>query len=154
MNEISNFTDGIENIRSPKVMIVDDSGVNREVIKIFLANDFPEPYMARNGQEAVNILTNQPVDIVLMDIHMPIMDGLKATRVIRESQTDWANIKIIAITGDVQFHRIEVCKQYAFDDVIAKPVLQEELVKKIMTVWHESFTLDQSKPETFQNSAQ
>ena len=108
MNEISNFTDGIENIRSPKVMIVDDSGVNREVIKIFLANDFPEPYMARNGQEAVNILTNQPVDIVLMDIHMPIMDGLKATRVIRESQTDWANIKIIAITGDVQFHRIEV----------------------------------------------
>ncbi len=143
MNDQKHTPDDAHNVRPPKVLIVDDSGVNREVMKIFLARDFPEPYLARNGHEAVNILLKHPVDIVLMDIHMPIMDGLKATKIIRESQKDWANIKIIAVTGDDHFHRIEVCKRYAFDDVMAKPVLQEELVTKIMSTWRESLFLEQ-----------
>ena len=143
MTEQLNIYDSATHVKPPKVLIVDDSGVNREVMKIFLANDFPEPYLARNGQEAVNILLQHSVDIVLMDIHMPIMDGLMATKIIRESQKDWANIKIIAVTGDDHFHRIEVCKHYAIDDVIAKPFLQEELVTKIMSIWQESFILDE-----------
>jgi len=132
MNQNVTSLTGLDPAQSPQILIVDDSGVNRDVVKIFLEHQFPTPYSATNGQEALDILKTYAVDIILMDIHMPIMNGLQATKVIRESELPLANTKIIAITGDDRFHNREICKRYLFDDVIAKPIRQDDLVKLLL----------------------
>jgi CheY-like chemotaxis protein len=84
---------------------------------------------ANNGREALDILGLMHVDVVLMDIHMPIMDGIEATLEIRGSNQPWANVIIIALTADPDYQQKRICKNIGMDDTIAKPVKREDILK-------------------------
>lgn len=80
-----------------KVLVVDDQPSTRQGIMALLelAPDIEVTHEASNGQEAVQLVADQQPDVVLMDVRMPVMDGLEATRQIKES---WPQTKIIVLT--------------------------------------------------------
>jgi CheY-like chemotaxis protein len=84
---------------------------------------------ANNGREALDTLGLMHVDVVLMDIHMPVMDGIEATLEIRGSKEPWANVVIIALTADPDYQQKRICKNIGMDDTIAKPVKREDILR-------------------------
>lgn len=111
-----------------RVLVVDDNTTNHMVVSSLLETLVGEIHIANNGQQAIDILKTTPIDIVLMDIHMPIMDGIEATLAIRASAEPWADILIIALTADPQYQQIRLCKNIGMDDALPKPVKLVELL--------------------------
>jgi CheY-like chemotaxis protein len=104
-----------------RVLVVDDHPVNRRVIRLFLAPFECELFEAENGKEALEALEAEPVDIVLMDVNMPVMDGLEATRRLR-ADPRFAQLPVIALTADVMSAQIKTCLAAGADAHVAKPI--------------------------------
>jgi CheY-like chemotaxis protein len=119
-------------ITNLKILIVDDNEINRFLLKKMLSKfpfllDFCE-----NGQEAVDKLMTKEFDIVLMDIHMPVMNGLEATKIIRELQEPYfKELPIIALTASILPNDIDEIFKIGFNDYQSKPFKIEELTEKI-----------------------
>ena len=110
------------------VLCVEDNPINQKVVKRLIGKRVNQLYFADNGQEALNILNTVPVDVVLMDIHMPIMDGIETTLEIRKSNETYANVIIIALTADPDYQQRRICRNIGMDDTIAKPVKREDIL--------------------------
>jgi len=111
------------------VLCVEDNPVNQKVVKRLIGKRVAGLHFANNGREALDILGMVHVDVVLMDIHMPVMDGIEATIEIRGSNEPWANVVIIALTADPDYQQKRICKNIGMDDTIAKPVKREDILK-------------------------
>ncbi|WP_418263369.1 7TM diverse intracellular signaling domain-containing protein [Flavobacterium faecale] len=116
------------------ILVVEDNSVNQMVIKMILKKwKNTQVVFANNGQEGVDAFKNHRIDIVLMDLQMPVMDGYEATIAIRngEAGTENANVPIIAVTADV----METTKQRVFEigmnDYLTKPVKKETLYQAV-----------------------
>ncbi len=124
------------NLQSALILLVEDDKINQFVAKMTLEDVGCVVEIANNGQEAVDMTAEKHYDLVLMDVHMPVLDGYTATQRIRqrESQTS-AHLPIIAMTADVITSDLEKCVNAGMDDALAKPVakavLEEKLVKWI-----------------------
>ena len=107
------------------ILIAEDNPVNQKVAQLMLQRLGHRTDLAANGQEVLRALENQSCDLVLMDIQMPEMDGIEATRLIRSRWQQGP--KIIAITSfDPEFCR-EQCFSAGVDDFINKPIRMNEL---------------------------
>ena len=91
--------------------------------------------IAYNGKEAVELVKTHPFDAVLMDCHMPIMDGYEATRIIR-SVLNKPDLPIIAVTANVMHGDREKCYSAGMDDYITKPYERHELLE-VLEKWIE-----------------
>ena len=111
------------------VLIVDDYNLNQLTIKALLHGIVATTHIASHGYQALEILHTCPIDIIFMDIHMPIMDGIEATMKIRNSQRTWSSVKIIALTADPNYQHTHLCKKIGMDGALAKPVKRVELLK-------------------------
>ena len=120
-----------ESLQGLKVLIVEDIPANQDVVKIFLNPEGCECHGALNGIEALKILDTQSIDIILMDIRMPKMDGIETTRAIRSSTRDYNNIPIIALTADVSAETNAACMSAGADIFLTKPVMGRELIEAI-----------------------
>lgn len=128
--------------RSLRILIVDDVPINQLVSrKIVEKTGAHEIECAENGREAVERSLQKPFDLVFMDVQMPVMDGLQATREIRRNeQRSGRNAHICAMTANAMKEDIEVCRDAGMDSYIAKPVIQEEVfavIKKVAGVVQE-----------------
>ncbi len=110
------------------VLCVEDNPINQKVVKRLIGSRVAQLYFADNGREALNVLNTVPVDVVLMDIHMPVMDGIEATLEIRKSNATYANVIIIALTADPDYQQRRICRNIGMDDTIAKPVKREDIL--------------------------
>jgi signal transduction histidine kinase/ActR/RegA family two-component response regulator len=124
----------INSLRGLKVLLVDDNAVNRQVVKLFMAQLSPQFVEAVNGQEALDRLHDEAFDIVLLDVHMPIMDGKEAIRHIRSSAEEWRNLPVIALTADAMSGDREKYLALGMSDYVSKPLDQRELTAKIAGV--------------------
>ena len=107
------------------ILIAEDNPVNQKVAQLMLQRLGHRTDLAANGQEVLRALENQSCDLVLMDIQMPKMDGIEATKHIRSRWQQGP--KIIAITSfDPEFCR-EQCFSAGVDDFINKPIRMNEL---------------------------
>jgi len=115
------------------ILIVEDNPVNQRVAQVMLRKMGLDSDIVANGLEAVNALQTIPYDLVLMDCQMPVMDGFKATRVIRQQGSKAKNplIPIIAMTASAMQGDRDKCIEAGMNDFIAKPVLKRELAKVI-----------------------
>ena len=116
-----------------KMLVVDDNPTNHMVVSSLLGSLVKHIDVAENGVEAIDALKkaegeNAQYDIVLMDIHMPIMDGIEATLAIRGGKEPFTDIPIIALTADPQYQQRRLCKNIGMDDALAKPVKLTELL--------------------------
>ena len=110
------------------VLCVEDNSVNQKVVKRLIGKRVANLTFANNGREALDTLGTMHVDVVLMDIHMPVMDGIETTLEIRGSKEPWANVVIIALTADPDYQQKRICKNIGMDDTIAKPVKREDIL--------------------------
>jgi PAS domain S-box-containing protein len=119
-------------LRGIKILLVDDNAVNRQVVKLFTAQLSPKFVEAVNGQEALDRLQDEPFDIVLLDVHMPVMDGKEAIKRIRASSEPWRDLPVIALTADAMSGDRERYLALGMTDYVSKPLDQRELTSKLV----------------------
>jgi len=112
-----------------RVMVVDDNIVNRKLMTMALGRMGIRADLAENGAEALERVAHRPYDVVLMDVQMPVMDGLEATRRIRQEIPPAAQPRIIAMTASAFPEDRDNCMQAGMDDYVTKPVNFEELLQ-------------------------
>lgn len=106
-----------------KVLVVDDNPTNRQVL-LFLLKQYPcETTMAANGAEAIALAAKSAFDLIIMDCHMPVLDGLEASKVIRQHENESGHrSRIIALTAYGSPENREACMVAGMDDFFVKPV--------------------------------
>jgi signal transduction histidine kinase/CheY-like chemotaxis protein len=108
-------------------LVAEDHAVNRKLAVTMLEKLGIHADVAANGREAVDLFTLLPYDLVLMDCHMPVMDGYEATRQIRKSELPERRAVVIAMTAEAMSGARQHCLDAGMDDYIAKPVRLQDL---------------------------
>lgn len=122
---------------SGKILLVEDNLTNRKVVEAMLKQLGFEFVSVENGQEAIGILERGPCpSLVLMDMQMPVMDGLSATRHIRawEAETGRARVPILALTANAFEEDSQRCREAGMDDFLAKPI-DAKLLSERLSHW-------------------
>jgi len=130
----SQLQDAAKGLTGAKVLLVEDNLLNQQVAGEFLRKAGLQVVIANDGQQALQLLADHAFDIVLMDIQMPVLDGLQATRQIR-NQTRFAKLPIIAMSAGVTLDEQAECEAAGMTDFISKPIdpllMIEKLVKAL-----------------------
>lgn len=116
-----------------QVLVVDDSAMNRDLVQRALALEGAEATLAADGQQAIELLRSRPqaFDAVLMDVQMPVLDGLSATRRIRD-ELGLAALPVIAFTAGVGADQQAAARAAGADDVLPKPMDLEQMTQLLM----------------------
>jgi len=115
-----------------RILLAEDNVVNQKLATRLLSRMGYEPDLAANGLEAIEAVERQPYDLVLMDVQMPEMDGLEATRTIVEQLPFEARPWIVAMTANAMDGDRERCLEAGMNGYISKPIRVEELVAAIL----------------------
>ncbi|HZH95859.1 MAG TPA: response regulator, partial [Flavisolibacter sp.] len=147
-----------------KILVVEDNPLNQKLTSIILKNNGFEYLLAENGSEAVQLVKENKVDVILMDIQMPVMDGYQATCIIRDDLQ--ISTPIIAMTAHALAGEKEKCIEQGINDYLPKPFSEAELLAKL-GVWikdtpstgtvtsnKEIVSLDFLKKQTHNNKAE
>jgi signal transduction histidine kinase/ActR/RegA family two-component response regulator len=121
-------------LRDARILIVDDNPINRQVARLFL-----EPFQARlteaeDGRQALEALASEGADLVLLDVHMPVMGGPETLKHIRASSSSWRDVPVIALTADAMQGDRERLVRLGMNGYIAKPIDQREAITEIVRV--------------------
>lgn len=115
--------------KGKRILIADDHHVNQQLAVMLVERLGHRADVVANGQEVINALACTPYDAILMDCHMPGIDGYEATRAIRESEGRNQHIPIIAMTANVIQGDREKCLNAGMDDYLSKPLRPDELAR-------------------------
>lgn len=116
----------------PAVLVVEDNPTNQLVLKGMLKKLGIDVLTANNGAEALALVGNSPIDTILMDCQMPIMDGFEATQAIRQMSAPHSTIPIIAVTANAMAQDKARCIEAGMDDYMSKPVTTALLKEKLV----------------------
>jgi CheY-like chemotaxis protein len=115
-----------------RLLVVDDSEMNRELVMLMLEPLGAVIEQAGDGSEAIQAAMKSPFDLILMDVRMPGVDGLEASRVIRRTSGPNSKTPILAFTADVGPGNDTAFSSAGMNDVIAKPISPPEMISKIV----------------------
>jgi signal transduction histidine kinase/DNA-binding NarL/FixJ family response regulator len=122
-------------LRSPlRVLVVDDVAANRMVARAMLAAAGHSVELAADGAAALDAVATHDFDAVLMDLQMPGMDGLEATRRIRALPAPRGNVPVFALTASALPEQVEQCRQAGMDGHLAKPIERDALLALLDSV--------------------
>ena len=110
-----------------KILVAEDNDSNF-ILMTYILKKYYEYGRAKNGQEAVDMVENGTYDMVLMDIKMPVLDGLEATKAIREKHPD---LPIVALTANAFESDRQLAMQVGCNDFLSKPVSSDICIKTI-----------------------
>ena len=119
-----------DELRNKRLLLVEDNELNRQVAMISLKHFGAIVTQASNGLEAIDWIRQEPFDLILMDVQMPIMDGYEAARVIRQELN--SSLPIIAITANALTGEMEKCLACGMNDFISKPFEETTLIQTII----------------------
>ena len=131
-NDSRAFSNGSADCRSLSILLVDDSRVDRLYVSSLIQKQNHRCVIAQNGAEAIDRYREDRFDLVLMDCHMPVLDGYQAVRQIREIErveSDTAELPIIALTANVSEEDRDKCLQAGMNDYLRKPIDQTDLLR-------------------------
>ena len=118
-------------LRGARVLLTDDNAINRQVVRLFLQPQGAVITEAANGREALHALAREAFDLVLLDVHMPVMDGVEAIGHIRRSSEAWRDIPVIALTADAMTGDRERLLSLGLNGYVSKPIDQSDLLTVI-----------------------
>ena len=122
-----------EQVKGMRILVFEDNPLNQRLIERRLNSWGCKTYIAENPIYGLNLLETTAIDIVLMDLRMPIMSGFEVTEKIRESsKKEVAEIPIIALTADFTINDKDECENKGINDFILKPFSPEELMSKLI----------------------
>lgn len=131
-----------------RVLVAEDNAVNRQLAVRILQKAGYEAVSALNGEQCLEILSTEPIDLVLMDLDMPVIDGFQATRVIREREQGAQNhLPIVAFTASVGPDGLQKCIDCGMDAFLNKPIDKDTLLSTI-----ESFLIKDAEPGSTTNA--
>jgi CheY-like chemotaxis protein len=134
---------------SGNVLLAEDHEDNRQLIVMMLTKLGLTVVEARNGEEAVQLAMAQDFDLILLDIQMPVMDGLQAREMLSQIGVD---APIIALTANAMKHEVENYMTVGFDDYLAKPIKRAHFIETIAAYLNQADEVTKDKPEgTFIN---
>ena len=115
-----------------KVLVAEDSSVIQNLTKKILQMQSFQITSVKNGQQVLDLLEKEDFDIILMDINMPVMDGMECTRNIRAlADPVKSQIPIVAITGNAPNYSIEDFKEAGINEYLPKPLNFDTLVETV-----------------------
>ncbi|WP_298380822.1 response regulator [Azospirillum sp.] len=115
-----------------RILVAEDNPVNQQLTLALLRRAGHKAEAVSNGEEAVEAVSSRPYDLVLMDVQMPVMDGLTATRIIRRLSGSAARIPIIALTANAMQGDDAVCLDAGMDDYLSKPINARKLADAVV----------------------
>ena len=113
-----------------KILLVEDNEMNKDMLSRRLIKKGYEIVFAMDGQEAIDMAQSETPDVILMDMGLPIKDGLQATKEIKE-KSDTANIPVIALTANAMAEHRQEALDGGCDEYETKPVRLPSLLEKI-----------------------
>jgi signal transduction histidine kinase/DNA-binding response OmpR family regulator len=136
--DASTFDESNSSRRSLNILLAEDNKINQELLVLLLKKRGHDVTVAPNGQVAVEEVSSHPYDLVLMDVMMPVLSGLDATKIIRQQeQKTGRHIPIIALTANAMREDQEKCLNAGMDFYISKPVKPGSLFQAIENFFHE-----------------
>jgi DNA-binding response OmpR family regulator len=105
-----------------RILIAEDNAVNAQLLTLLLQHMGYRADMSANGAEAIAALRRQPYDVILMDVQMPVMDGLEATRRIQREWEAERRPRVVALTAGVMPEEQKACRDAGMDDLLVKPL--------------------------------
>ncbi len=120
--------------RPLRALVVDDNAVNRNVVRRILERAGHAVVLAENGERALDALEEESFDVVLMDLNMPVLDGIEATKMVRFTSLGGPHVPIIGLTADASPEAAERCIAGGMDACLTKPVEPERLLEAISAV--------------------
>jgi PAS domain S-box-containing protein len=128
-NIITKFSITEEESRRNLILLVEDSEMNKKLASVYLNKMGYQVEVASNGKEAVEMVSQKHFDLILMDIQMPVMNGIDATKIIRGSEDPNINNKvpIIALTANAMTQDRKLCMDTGMNDYLSKPFKPEDL---------------------------
>lgn len=124
--------------RSLRVLIAEDHPINIKYLRILLEQMGHESIGCENGVEVLECLEKNDFDVILMDLHMPIMDGMNATRAVRKLESAAATVKIIMLSADTVNDTRHTAMEAGVNEFLAKPVQADDLRKALQRSVYES----------------
>jgi len=126
-----NYEEKLASIKGASILVAEDNELNQEVAMGLLTEVGFNVTIANNGAETLDFLNKNTYDVVLMDMQMPVMDGVTATQEIRKNP-DWKDLPIIAMTANAMTQDRERCLAAGMNDHVAKPIDPEELYRALL----------------------
>jgi len=120
--------------RKLRILVAEDNIVNQKVISAILGKAGYSVLIAPNGQEAIALLQRAQVDLVLMDLQMPVLDGWHATEQIRASRKSYSAVPIIALTANTTQEDRDRCQAVGMNGFVSKPIRLEGLQRELERV--------------------
>jgi CheY-like chemotaxis protein len=135
-------------VRPLRILLAEDSVINQKLALGLLARQHHQVVVANNGQEALQQLRSSEFDVVLMDVQMPVMDGLEATREIRKREKqEGGHVPIIAMTAHALKGDRERCIAAGMDQYLAKPIRGHQLTELLAKISsHQDLAAEAAEP--------
>ncbi len=114
-----------------KILVAEDSSVIQNLTKKILSLQNYEISAVKDGQKVIDKLESETFDLILMDIHMPVMDGMECAREIRKMKNKNADVPIIAITGNANNYSLDDFKEAGINGYLPKPLNYDTLVETV-----------------------
>jgi signal transduction histidine kinase/CheY-like chemotaxis protein len=131
-NRLSDLPENYTGMEGKKILVAEDNKINFFVANKFLIGWGIIVTHAENGKAALDLLENNDFDLILMDLHMPVLDGIEAIRIIRKSKNPKIrNIPIVALTAAIMSESIDKVDDLKIDDYILKPFKPHDLFERI-----------------------
>jgi PAS domain S-box-containing protein len=130
-HDSSNILEDLTVIKGASILVVEDNELNQEVALGLLEDGGFDVHIANDGKEAVEMVARNTYDIVLMDMQMPVMDGVAATMEIRKDAKN-KDLPIVAMTANAMQQDREKCAEAGMNDHVAKPIAPDELFNALL----------------------
>lgn len=117
-----------------KILFVDDDNISQEMMSLMLSQRGYKVVTASNGLEAVEAVNKDSFDLILMDIQMPVMDGIEACKLIRNRSDSKRNIPIVALTASEMVASVRECIDAGMNDFVSKPFSVQQLFHIIQSL--------------------
>ncbi|WP_298504856.1 ATP-binding protein [uncultured Maribacter sp.] len=128
-----NLVKGKQLANGTRVLVFEDNLLNQKLIEQRLGSWNCKTYITEDAKEGLDILKNKKIDIVLMDLRMPEMNGFEVTEIIRSSKKKYINqVPIIALSADFSAKDEQLCKEHGINDFILKPYSPDDLLIKLV----------------------